>query len=207
MQKGERSSRLQGSPAGEAPSPGAGEKPAAASSSAHSSPGSWSTVSGCSAAAPGPWRPDQGRLREAPLCPRPVAAHGVPGSAPRPALSPSLQAAACAGRERGAGAAQTGLDSLVRSKVLAQGQLLPACLQSLCSMAKDAQQPPKLLVLLQQALGLPDIFLGVQRWGVTVAGFRAPSSGGEVALQPRIPGSLPRGCPVPGRPRGWHRRQ
>lgn len=127
------------------------------------------------------------------------------GPTPRTLSQPP--GAGCAGRERGAGAAQTGLDSLVRSKVLAQGQLLPACLQSFCSMAKDAQQPPKLLVLLQQALGLPDIFLGVQRWGVMVVGFRAPSSGGEVALQPRIPGSLPRGCPVPGRPRGWHRRQ
>lgn len=124
-----------------------------------------------------------------------------------------------------------GLGSLVCSRVLAQGQLLTTCLQSFCLMAKGAQEPPKVPVLLQQALGLPDIVLGgrgrgscLGRWGQhhlahcwpqghqqpppqPLPIFKAPPSDGEAALQPCIPGPLPQACPAAGRPRVWHRWQ
>lgn len=162
----------------------------------------------------------------------PEARHS-PGCAPLPPHSPhplpaSRQQAVQAEEGRVAGAARTGPGSLVRSLVLAQGQRLATCPQSLCSMAKDAQLPLKLLVPLQQALGLPSIVLRVQRPGVTLGtmgpvpscplptpratsppaprpGFKGPPSDGEAALQPGIPGSLPQARPAAGRPRGWHR--
>lgn len=65
-----------------------------------------------------------------------------------------------------AGTGLTGPGSLVCSRVLALSQFLATCPQSLCPRAQDAEEPPKLLVLLQQALGLFHILLGVQRPGV-----------------------------------------
>lgn len=40
-------------------------------------------------------------------------------------------------------------------RVLAQKQLLSTCLQGLSPRSQGAPEPPKTLVLLQQALGLP----------------------------------------------------
>lgn len=52
------------------------------------------------------------------------------------------------------------------SRVLFLRQLLALCLQRLCPSTEGAQEPPKLLVLLQQAPGFPHVLLGVQGPGV-----------------------------------------
>lgn len=48
----------------------------------------------------------------------------------------------------------------MHSGVFVLNKLLAVGLQSFCSKAQGSQEPPKGLVLLQQALGLPHIFLG-----------------------------------------------
>lgn len=101
--------------------------------------------------------------------------------------------------------------------MLALSQLLAMCPQILCLRAQGIQEPVKLLVPLQPALGLPHVLLEMQRLGSCREDggqhhltHRRPSGlppslasklllPGVGASQLHTPSSIPRGCPAVGR--------